>query len=195
MQTKFTKYLIFAFAFCGVILLGSCKKKELKPVDVEIIDPVRHYYPVIQGEVMPISYEIENLSDEPLVIKEIQTTCGCIIPKDNLPIIILPKKIGKVNLAYNTTKNTGAVDHIVWLYGNFKKKNYRELFFDTNIVPPADYTRDYEQLYHEFHTHTGSLKDLVDGYSYEKGYYTDEGENPRAKKRNEIQRKADELAF
>lgn len=164
------------------------------PATVEIVDPQRHYYPVLQGEIMKVSYEIENTSDEPLIIQEIQTTCGCIIPSDELPIVILPKKTGRINLAYNTTKNTGAVDHYIWLYGNFADSAYRELSFDTNVVPPADYTRDYEQLYHEHTTRSGSLRDFIDGFSYEKGYYTDEGD-PRAIERQETQRKADALAF
>lgn len=192
MKTTIRNYFLLplsAALFCFV----SCDK-ELRPAAVEIVDPVRHYYPVVQGELMPITYEIENTSDEPLVIQEIQTTCGCIIPGDDLPIVVLPKKTGKIHLTYNTTKNTGAVDHYIWLYGNFTDSNYRELNFDTNVVPPADYTRDYEQLYHEHTTRSGSLRDFIDGFSYEKGYYTNEGD-PRAIERQKTQRKADELAF
>lgn len=185
---KKLRFLIIA----GVsTMLWSCDK-ELKPVEVEIIDPVRHYYPVVQGEQMPITYEIENISKDPLVIQEIQTTCGCIIPSDELPIVILPNKKGKINLLYNTTKNTGAVEHFVWLYGNFSDSTYRELNFDTHVVPPADYTRDYEQLYQEDIHHSGSLRDFVDGFSGEKGYYTPQGD-PHAIELQERQKKADNL--
>lgn len=190
-----SKYLtIAAMAVTGLMLCG-CKKKLL-PAVVEIVDPVRHYYPVIQGEVLGVSYEIENVSKEPLVIQEIQTTCGCLVPVDDLPLVVLPKKRGRVNLRYETIKNTGSVEHYVWLYGNFTDSTYRELFFDTNVVPPADYTRDYEQLYLEKITDTesASLKNFVDGYTTDRGYYTDEND-PRAKKRKEIQRSADALAL
>lgn len=181
---------IMAVAF----VLSSCKEKELKPVDVIITDPYRHYYPVIQGEMLPVAYEIENTSDETLVIQEIQTTCGCITPQDELPIMVLPKKTNTVRLAYNTIKNTGYVEHYVWLYGNFTDSNYRELRFDTNVVPPADYTRDYEVLYHEQQDKgIPSIKDMVDGESANKGYYTDDAGDIRENTRRERQEKADEI--
>lgn len=131
-----------------IISLVSCEK-ELKPATVVIKDPVRHYYPVLQGEMLEVSYEIENTSDNPLFIREVQTTCGCVVPKTDLPIIVLPKKSGFVQVAFNTIKNIGYVCHYIYCYGNFKDTTCVELQFDTNVVPSADYIRDYEQLWHE----------------------------------------------
>lgn len=166
------------FLAVSIMLFGACERK-LKPVDVEITDPKRHYYPVIQGELLGITYDIENTSDHPLFIQEIQTTCGCMIANDKLPIVILPNQIGKVHFTYNSTKNTGYVEHYAWLYGNFTDSLWREVQFDTNVVPPRDYTRDYEVLWHEVETRSPNMKDLVDGNSTDKGYYTDEGIDPR----------------
>lgn len=185
---KKNSYILFAAL---LPLLCGCKK-ELHPVDVEIVDPIRHYYPVVQGEQLDINFEIENISDEPLVIQEIQTTCGCILPLDELPIVVLPDKTGRVHFTYDSSKNTGKVDHTVWLYGNFTDSIYREMHFDTHVVPPADYTRDYEQIYRDkIHGHR-SLHELVNGSSTEKGYYTGTGD-PRAEEIEELQRKADDL--
>lgn len=162
----------------AILLFAACEKK-LKPVEVEITDPKRHYYPVIQGELLGVTYDIENLSDHPLFIREIQTTCGCLIAEDKLPIVILPKQVGKIHLNYNSTKNTGYVEHFAWLYGNFTDSLWREIQFDTNVVPPVDYTPDYEELYHNVETRNPDMQDLVDGKSTDKGYYTDEGIDPR----------------
>lgn len=168
------------------LTLVACER-ELKPVDVEIIDPKRHYFPVIQGELLGVTYEIENTSKHPLFIQEIQTTCGCISPLDQLPIVILPKQTGKIHFSYNSTKNTGYVEHFAWLYGNFADSTWRQLQFDTNVVPPADYTPDYEELYHDVETRSPNMRDLVDGKSTEKGYYTDDGIDPRYENREDIQ--------
>lgn len=176
------------------LVFYSCKDKKLKEADVVIEDPYRHYYPVIQGETLPINYEIENISEEPLVIQEIQTSCGCLIPFDDLPIIVLPNKKNTIRLGYNSIKNTGYVDHQVYLYGNFKDSTYRLLTFDTNVVPPADYTRDYEVLYHEqTEKNPVKIEDLVDGTSATKGYYTDESGDIRENTRKERQQKADQI--
>lgn len=180
----------------GILALTSCAEKELQPAEVVITDPDRHYYPLIQGDVLKVNYEIENISDEPLVIKEIQTSCGCIVPADELPIMVLPNKKGSVNVAYNSIKNMGHVEHQIYLYGNFTDSIYRQLNFDTNVVPAADYMRDYEELYQEQETKYGaSIKDLVDGRSSEKGYYTDQKGDRRENTRRERQEKADEFAW
>ena len=89
-----------------LLILSGCEKK-LKQAEVIVVDPVRHYYPVIQGDIMNVTYEIENISDNPLFIREIQTTCGCILPRDELPLVILPHKRGSINMAFNSIKNTG----------------------------------------------------------------------------------------
>lgn len=186
------RYWLYSFVL--LTALSSCDK-NLEPAEVEIIDPDRHYYPILQGEQLNVNYEIENVSDEPLVIQEIQTTCGCILPMDELPIVILPNKEGRVHLKYDSSKNSGEVDHYVWLYGNFTDSTYRELHFDTNVVPPPDYTRDYEQISRERIHGQRTLHDLVNGNPSEKGYYTDDGIDPRSELIKERQRKLDEFAF
>ena len=96
MKITVTRHIvkITAILFLAVVVFpfSACKKKNLKAVEVAIEDVDRHYYPVIQGEILPVNYDIENISEDPLVIQEIQTSCGCLIPYDDLPIIILPNK-------------------------------------------------------------------------------------------------------
>ena len=179
--------IVISFAFV------SCDKR-LKPASVILVDPVRHYYPVIQGEMMNISYEIENTSDNPLFIQEVQTTCGCLVPRAELPIVILPHKAGFLNLTFNTIKNTGYVDHLIYCYGNFQDSTCVEFEFDTNVVPRADYIRDYEQLWQEQTTKDGSLRTFVDGMPGQKGYYTESEVSPRTRRKDAVQEEIDENA-
>lgn len=195
MANRLYKITVLSSVVCMATMLFVACDKELEPAEVEIEDEIRHYYPVVQGEMLGITYEIENVSENTLFIQEVQTTCGCLVPTDDLPIVVLPNSVGHLRLSFNTIKNTGYVCHYIWLYGNFTDSIYRELQFTTNVVPPADYTRDYELLWHEQTTNTGSLRDFVDGESSEKGYYTDEGIDPREKNRKETQEEADRYAF
>lgn len=184
---------IAALCAVGALILSGCDKK-LEHASVEITDMHRHYYPVVQGEQLGVTYDIENTSDNTLFVQEIQTTCGCIVVDEELPLVILPKRTGKLHLTFNSLKNSGYVEHFIWLYGNFTDSDYRELRFDTNVVPHADYTRDYEQLWHEKETKTGIMEDFVDGKSTEKGYYTDEGIDRRDENRDNIQQTLDQYA-
>ena len=180
------------FFVLSLLFFAACEKR-LKPATVIIVDPVRHYYPVVQGEIMRVSYAIENVSENPLFIREVQTSCGCLTQNNELPIVILPHKQGYINVDFNTIKNTGYAQHFIYLYGNFKDSSLVELQFDTNIVPPGNTSPDYEELWQE---QTGTtIKDAVDGTSGEKGYYVDPGIDTRQKSRQEIQRKVDSRAF
>ena len=136
-----------------------------------------------------------NISDNPLFIQELQTTCGCIIPRDELPIVILPHKVGFVNLTFNTIKNTGYVDHFIYCYGNFQDSTCVELEFDTNVVPRADYVHDYEQLWQEQTKDAESIHDFVDGLPGQKGYYTNPEMSPRTRRKEAVQEEIDEKAF
>lgn len=158
------------FLLLALLTLCGCSK-ELQPAEVIVIDPVRHYYPVVQGEMMGIDYEIENISDNPLFIQEIQTTCGCLVARDDLPIVVLPHKKGFIHLEFNTIKNSGYAEHFVYCYGNFKDGNMIELQFDTNVVPQADYSRDYEQLWKEQSKDVVQKRTRDDGTYDVKGYY------------------------
>ena len=198
---KVKTYKIKNFLNHKVVVLGfslfcllACDK-ELKPASVILVDPVRHYYPVLQGEMMNISYEIENTSDNPLFIQELQTTCGCIISKDELPVVILPHKVGYINLVFNTIKNTGYVDHFIYCYGNFQDSTCVELEFDTNVVPRADYVHDYEQLWQEQTKDAETIHDFVDGLPGQKGYYTNPEMTPRTRRIESVQEEIDEKAF
>lgn len=154
-----------------LLLFAACEKK-LQPASYIIVDPVRHYYPVIQGQMLDVTYEIENTSDHPLFIQEIQTSCGCIVPRDELPVVVLPHKSNFIRTEFNSIKNSGFVSHNIYLYGNFKDTTCVELQFDTNVVPRPDYVRDYEQLYMEQSKSSNPFHGLVGGGKEQKGYFT-----------------------
>ena len=166
-RIKLYSIRVLAMLAVMVAVFASCSKR-LKPATVLVANPVLHLNPVPQGEPLKILFEIENTSNNPLFIQEIQTTCGCVVPRNELPIVILPHKIGTVHLAYNTIKNTGYVDHFVYCYGNFEGDNHIELEFDTNVVPRADYIRDYEQLSTEHPEMFNKVPSMFDEERYKK---------------------------
>jgi len=172
---------------------NDIKTKELPLIEARdtalvVYDSIRHYFPVVQGETLKIAYAINNKSEHNMVIQEVQTSCGCLVSRDDLPIFILPGTTGFVHVDFNTTKNVGYVSHYIQCFGNFKNADsisiideagnekwakYIELRFDTNVVPPADYNHDYEEVWHEETGISGSIRDFVDGKSSQKDYWLD----------------------
>lgn len=132
------------FLVLTAIPVISCNVR-LEPVQVRVEDPVRHYYPMIAGEKLNISYEIRNEGDSPLVISEVHPSCGCI---SSVPsrLVVPPGKKSSLGFVYDSSKNLGYVHNVIRLYGNFSSGPVLELEFDVNVVPPADYVPDYEEL-------------------------------------------------
>lgn len=167
-----TDYLLKA----SILLLASLQltgcSTELKPTTVSVNDAIRHYYPVITGKILSLDYEITNTGEEPLVISEIQSTCGCISTMEDR--VVVPKgKTTTLKFLYDSSKNIGYVAHEILLYGNFDTTSVYRLYFDINVVPHPDYTKDYEELYEE-----ALAKQIVHGEKEEnrknrKNYYID----------------------
>lgn len=155
---------VLPFGFAG------CKKKIL-PTSMTIKDSVRHYYPIKQGQQLDIMFTVTNTGNAPLIISEIQPSCGCIILDKSSHIIIPEQGIRQFKATYNSTKNVGEVIHRIRLFGNMLPQGKAELKFDVNVVPDADYTRDYEELYQEFNAKNGIVREVVDGKESELGYY------------------------
>ena len=164
-----------AACVCGVACmaaLGSCRK-NIGMTTVHVPDSVRHYYPVLAGEILNRSFLLENTGDQPLIIRDIQTSCGCIVPELDTHML-LPGKQVRLLFKYESAKNVGYVDHTIRIYGNIKPTGICKLKFDINVVTHADYTRDYEELYKEAVERSNIIRGLVDGDESEKGYWTDD---------------------
>lgn len=158
---------------CGMLILLSCKK-QIQPTTLEIKDPDRHYYPILQGQELDLVFQVTNTGKNPLVIQDIQPSCGCIVEKGKFRNIIPPEGKENIALTYNSTKNIGLVAHSIRIYGNIADSGMIEIKFDVNVVPNADYTRDYEQLFKELNIKNGAVKKFVDGEEAELGYYVGE---------------------
>ena len=196
---KWILITILALGVIAAIVFKSCiiqtwnnyKTKELTLIDAKrqiAVDSIRHYFPVKQGETLKIAYAIYNMSKDNLVIQEVQTSCGCLVSRDELPIFILSGDTGYVHADFNTTKNVGYVAHYIQCFGNFKNTDsisiideqgqekwakYIELRFDTNVVPPSGHHRDYEDVWHEQAGLDANIRDFVDGTSSQKDYWLD----------------------
>lgn len=105
-MNKSVLYILLLTVF--LFFLSGCKKK-VRPTTMVIKDSVRHYYPIKQGQQLDIMFTITNTGDAPLVISDIQPSCGCIILDKSSHIIIPEEGIRQFKATYNSIKNIGEV--------------------------------------------------------------------------------------
>ncbi|MGL4851049.1 MAG: DUF1573 domain-containing protein [Phocaeicola sp.] len=156
--------------FIMLLLMFSSCSRNVKPTEVMIQDPVRHYLPVAQGGEVDVYYRVTNVGKEPLVITDVHSSCGCVALEEYTRVVPVGKE-GVIRLKFNSAKNVGHVLNQVRLYGNILPEGVLLLEFDINVVPSSGFIRDYEEYYKEYLEKYHSVEDPVDGnYSY-RNYY------------------------
>jgi hypothetical protein len=144
-------------------------------------DPYRKYFPVVQGEKLNIVVKVENVTDKPIRILNVLTSCGCLVVK--YPKVIGANGFGNIQMEYNSNKNIGHVEFYTTVIANTEAR-YHEIYFETNVVPDELVVRDYETLYYlEKQEEKGGIQELVDGESNQRGYIIDETEKRRFRER------------
>ncbi len=164
---------IVAFFLLALLAVMGCTRK-VQYTTVEIRDPVRHYYPILQGQELTVLVRLENKGKVPLVIKDIQPSCGCIVLESDHEMVVPPERNMLVTLKYDSRKNVGRAEHSVRFWGNISPSGMAEIRFDVNVVPDASYHHDYEEMFDKEES-ARLLKKFVDGTGYEGslGYYVD----------------------
>lgn len=181
---------MLAMAF-GLLLIqsalsgcSSCERK-LGVTQIVVEDSIRHYYAMLQGTQLEMLWRIANVGDEPLVLRDIQPSCGCVIADPQEHYVIPPGREMLLRFLFDSGKNTGYVQHTIRLYGNIAPDGIACLIFDTNVVAPALGTPDYEEFHRtsdQFDIVVG-VKELIDGNEAERGYWIDRGEYSRGYQR------------
>lgn len=182
MRSRRHKWRILAAVSLVVTLFAgvSCNKK-LPLTTIMVQDSIRHYYPLVQGTDLIMLWRIANTGETPLVLSDIQPSCGCLVTNSDDKIVVPPGKDALLEFVYHSNANSGYVRHTIRLYGNIVPQGMASLVFDLNVVVPALGSPDYEEQHkdrNEYDVMTG-VKNLVDGYENQRGYWTDENDYSR----------------
>ena len=117
---------------------------------------------------------IQNKGKVPLVVKDIQPSCGCIILESDHEMVVPPERSMMVTLKYDSRKNVGKVEHAIRFWGNISPSGMAEMRFDANVVPDASYHHDYEEMYDKEESARRLKKYFEEtGAEVAMGYYVD----------------------
>lgn len=125
-------------------------RKIVGPTRVYVVDPVRHYLPILQGDILRMYWTIQNGGPEPLVIDEIQPSCSAITLHSQYPDVIIKGDSCILVFDFDTDKNILLTHHIIRIFGNIDPTGVIEMEFDVNIVRHTPDQSDFEE--HHFNT-------------------------------------------
>lgn len=175
------KYIYWILLMALLSFSCDIRKPSIDKVDktkMEIIQPERHYYPILRGSELTATYKFYNRGNEPLIIYDIQASCGCV--NVDFPSSSIGKDdFGFITLDYDSSKNIGYVEFYFTIIANTEKNIFTTIKFDLNVVTSAHYTKDYEEIYLE--RSKQKLAGTVDGDLTQYGFYTDDEDSGQGK--------------
>lgn len=153
---------IVGLSLLAVLSLYSCKKNEAEPkkevgsllakpegavmerdiiedakkhaeTSLALSEPSFDFGKVRKGDVVEHVFEVTNTGKNPLIISNVQPTCGCTVP-DYTKTPIAPGKTGKITLKFDSTNFDGIVHKSAEVYANVSQVPI-ELTFTADVQP------------------------------------------------------------
>lgn len=89
---------------------------------------------IIQGDKVEETFKFANTGTEPLIITNVQVTCGCTTPKGWPRDPIMPGGKGELTVAFNSAGKMGKQNKTVTIVSNAVNADGSQISFTTNIL-------------------------------------------------------------
>jgi uncharacterized protein YceK len=100
---------------------------------VQWLDSSQNFGKVTDGEKVVITFHFKNTGSKPLVIANVQASCGCTVPsKPDEPIA--PGQEGKITAEFNSAGRVGKASKYLNVTCN-TKENVTNLLFEGEVLP------------------------------------------------------------
>jgi len=89
---------------------------------------------VIQGDKVEFTYKFTNTGNEPLIITNVQPSCGCTLPKSWPRNEIMPGQTGELVIAFNSSGKFGKLSRVTAVVSNAVNEEAKEIKFSANVI-------------------------------------------------------------
>ncbi len=130
------KYLavVFILGLSTAVFAQEADKKVDGPV-ITFDKKTHDFGDIIQGDKVEHTFHFTNTGNEPLIITNVQVTCGCTVPKGWPREPIPPGGKGELTVAFNSTGKLGRQNKPVTIVSNAVNTDGNQISFTTNILP------------------------------------------------------------
>jgi len=126
---------LFAFSVFAQETEKKEEKKEDKTPGPEItFEEVTHDFgDIYQGDIVHYTFKYTNTGDEPLILSNVGTTCGCTVPDWSKDPVAAGEK-GEFTVKFNSAGKMGKQNKVITVYSNAKTAVTR-VSITTNVLP------------------------------------------------------------
>ncbi len=89
---------------------------------------------VPQGDKVEHNFKFKNTGNEPLIITNVQVTCGCTTPKGWARDPIAPGQSSEITIAFNSLGKFGKQNKVVTVVSNASNPEAGQISFSANVI-------------------------------------------------------------
>lgn len=128
------KYL-FLIVVLGFAAQGFAQEPAKQTGPVITFEKKTHDFgDIVQGDKVEETFKFANTGTEPLIITNVQVTCGCTTPKGWPRDPIMPGGKGELTIAFNSAGKMGKQNKVVTVVSNAVNADGAQISFTTNVL-------------------------------------------------------------
>ena len=127
-------FLLVVLFIAGQTYAQEVSKTSVKGPVITFEKKTHDFGDIQQGDKVEEIYKFTNTGTEPLIITNVQVTCGCTTPKGWPRDPIMPGGKGEIAIAFNSAGKSGKQTKVVTIVSNAVNNDGSQISFTTNIV-------------------------------------------------------------
>jgi hypothetical protein len=128
-------FLVVVLGFAFQAFAQEAQTTEKKDGPVITWDKKSHDFgDIVQGDKVETTYYFTNTGTEPLIITNVQVSCGCTTPKGWPRDPIAPGGRGELSISFNSTGKMGKQNKPLTIISNAVNPDGGQVSFTTNVL-------------------------------------------------------------
>ena len=130
------KKYFFLFVVLGLAAPSFAQETSTAKLNGPVITfekKVHDFGDIFQGDKVEETFRFTNTGNEPLIITNVQVTCGCTTPKGWPRDPIAPGGKGELTVAFNSAGKMGRQNKVVTVVSNAANADGTQISFTTNV--------------------------------------------------------------
>ena len=124
---------LMLLSFVLVLAIGLQAQKQTGPI-LTWEKGTHDFGDVVQGDKVEFTYKFTNTGNEPLIITNVQPSCGCTLPKSWSRDPIMPGQSGELVIAFNSAGKFGKLDRATAVVSNAANEGANQIKFSANVI-------------------------------------------------------------
>ena len=131
-------FLLVVIGFVSQAFAQGTKAAEKKDGAVITFEKKTHDFgDIAQGDKVEHTFYFTNTGNEPLIITNVQVSCGCTVPKGWPRDPIPPGGKGELTVSFNSAGKSGRQNKPVTIISNAVNPEGNQITFSTNVLERA----------------------------------------------------------